>query len=78
MFFLSEIKFLYLFFLYLEKIMLLLIKNNGIPSNLAGLIPSESHLYNTWNTKNINITTYPCRTDAFKYYWMVYHPMDDK
>ena len=41
------------------------IKNNGIPSYLAELIPSESHLYNTRNTRNI--TTYSCRTDAFKY-----------
>ena len=41
------------------------IKNNGILSYLAKLIPSEFHLYNTWNTRNI--TTYSCRTDAFKY-----------
>ena len=41
------------------------IKNNGIPSYLAELIPSESQLYNTRNTRNI--TTYSCRTDAFKY-----------
>ena len=41
------------------------IKNNGIPSYLAELIPSEFHLYNTRNTRNI--TTYSCRTDAFKY-----------
>ena len=40
------------------------IKNNGIPSYLAKLMPSESHLYNTQNTRNI---TYSCRTDAFKY-----------
>ena len=31
----------------------------------AELIPSEFHLYNTWNTRNI--TTYSYRTDAFKY-----------
>ena len=41
------------------------IKNSGIPSYLAELIPSESHLYNTQNTRNI--TTYSCRNDAFKY-----------
>ena len=41
------------------------IKNNGIPSYLAELIPSEFHLSNTQNTRNI--TTYSCRTDAFKY-----------
>ena len=41
------------------------IKNNGIPSYLTELIPSESHLYNSWNTRNIK--TYSCRTDAFKY-----------
>ena len=41
------------------------IKNNGIPSYLAELIPSEFHLYNTRNTRNI--TKYSCRTDAFKY-----------
>ena len=40
------------------------IKNNGIPSYLAELIPSESHLYNNRNTRNI---TFSCRTDAFKY-----------
>ena len=40
------------------------IKNNGIPSYLAELIPSESHLYNTQNTRNITI--FSCRTDAFK------------
>ena len=37
------------------------IKNNGIPSYLDKLIPSESYLYNTQNTRNI--TTYSCRTD---------------
>ena len=40
-------------------------KNNGIPSYLAELIPSESHLNNTQNTRNN--TRYSCRTDAFKY-----------
>ena len=40
------------------------IKNNGILSYLAELIPSESHLYNTRNTRNI--TTYSCRTNAIK------------
>ena len=44
-----------------------MIKTNGIPSYLPELMPSEFHLYNTWNTRNI--TTYPCRTDAFKYYF---------
>ena len=41
------------------------IKNNGLPSYLAELIPSESQWHNTRNTRNI--TTYSCRTDAFKY-----------
>ena len=41
------------------------ITNNGIPFYLAELIPSEFHLYNTRNTRNI--TTYSCRTDTFKY-----------
>ena len=41
------------------------IKNNGIPSYLTELIPSESHLYNSWNTRNIK--TYSCKTDVFKY-----------
>ena len=41
------------------------IKNNGIPSYFPELIPSEFHSYNTRNTRNI--TTYSCRTDAFKY-----------
>ena len=41
------------------------IKNNGIPPYLAQLIPSEFHLCNTQNTRNI--TTYSCKTDAFKY-----------
>ena len=41
------------------------IKYNGILSCLAELIPSESHLYNTQSTRNI--TSYSCRTDAFKY-----------
>ena len=41
------------------------IKNDGIRSYLAELIPSESHLYNTQNARNI--TTYSCRADAFKY-----------
>ena len=48
------------------------VENNGIPSSLAELIPSESNLYNTQNTRNI--TTYSCRTDAFKYSffpWMI-------
>ena len=43
------------------------IKTNGIPSYLPELMSSEFHLYNTWNTRNI--TTYSCRTDAFKYYF---------
>ena len=41
------------------------VKNNRIPSYVTELIPFESLLYNTWNTRNI--TTYSCRTDAFKY-----------
>ena len=41
------------------------IKNNGIPSYLAELIPSEPDLYNTQNTRNI--TKYSCRIDAFRY-----------
>ena len=41
------------------------IKNNGIPSYLAELIPFEFHFCNTWNTRNI--TTYSCWTDTFKY-----------
>ena len=48
------------------------IKNNGIPSYLAELIPSESHLCNTWNTRNI--ITYSCRNDTLNYYffpWMI-------
>ena len=48
------------------------IKNNEIPSYLAKLVPPESNLHNTWNTRNI--TTYSCRTDAFKYSffpWMI-------
>ena len=40
------------------------IKNDGIPSYLVELIPSESHFYITRNTKNI--TTYSWKTDAFK------------
>ena len=48
------------------------IKNNGIPSYLVELIPSEFHSYNTRNTKNI--TTYSYRTDAFKYFF----PMGNK
>ena len=41
------------------------IKNNGIPYHLAELIPFESHLCNTRNTRNF--TTDHCRTDVFKY-----------
>ena len=41
------------------------IKNNGFLCYLADLIPSESHLYNIRNTRNI--TTYSYKTDAFKY-----------
>ena len=41
------------------------IKNNEIPSYLAKLIPSESYLCNTQNTRNI--TANSCMTDAFKY-----------
>ena len=46
-------------------------KNNRIPSYLAELIPSESDLCNTWNTRNI---TYSCRNDALNYSffpWMI-------
>ena len=41
------------------------IKDNRTTSYLARLIPSESYLYNTRNTRNI--TTYSCTSDAFKY-----------
>ena len=47
------------------------IKNNWIPSYLAELIPSESHLYNTWNTRNI--TTCSCGTYAFKYSFLIWN-----
>ena len=40
-------------------------KSNGIPLYSAGLIPSESHLYNTRNARNI--TTDSFRNDALKY-----------
>ena len=43
------------------------IKNKGILSDLAELIPSESHLYNTRNTRNITI--YSCKTNVLKYYF---------
>ena len=57
---------------WLKKLCFYKIKNNGIPSYLAELIHSESHLYNSQNKSNI--TTYSCRTDAFKYSffpWMI-------
>ena len=41
------------------------IKNNGIPSCLAELIPSEFHLYDARNTRNIS--RYSCRAYALKY-----------
>ena len=41
------------------------IKNSGILFYLVELINSKSHLYNTWNLRNI--TTYSCITDAFQY-----------
>ena len=41
------------------------VKDNGIPLYLAELIASDFQLCNTRNTRNI--TTYSCRTDAFKY-----------
>ena len=41
------------------------IKNNEFPSYLAELIPSEYHLYNTRNTRNITI--FSCKNNAFKY-----------
>ena len=41
------------------------IKNNGIPSYLAELIPSEFHLYEARNTRNIS--RYSCSADALKY-----------
>ena len=41
------------------------IKNIGTPSCLAELILSESHFYNTRNTRNITI--FCSRSDAFKY-----------
>ena len=40
-------------------------KGNGIPSYLAELIPSESHLYNIRNTRNIR--TYFRRSETFNY-----------
>ena len=36
------------------------IKNNGIPSYLAELIPYESHFYNTRNTRNITFLQDRC------------------
>ena len=38
-------------------------QNNGIPSYVAELIPSEPHLFNIQNTRNITI--YSCWTDSF-------------
>ena len=43
------------------------IKNNEIPSYLAELIPSESHLNNSQNTRNT--TLFSCSTYAFKYFF---------
>ena len=40
-------------------------KSNGIPLYSAELIPSESHLHNTQNVRNI--TTDSFKTDALKY-----------
>ena len=46
------------------------IKTTKIPKYLYELIPTESHIYNTRNTENVE--TYYCRTDLFKYSFFPY------
>ena len=45
------------------------IKTNQIPEYLYELIPSESHIYSTCNSENIE--TYYCKTDQFKYSFQI-------
>ena len=46
------------------------IKTTKIPKYLYELIPTESHIYNTRKTENVE--TYYCRTDLFKYSFFPY------
>ena len=46
------------------------IKTTQIPKYLYELIPSESHIYSTRNSENVE--TYYCRTDQFKYSFFPY------
>ena len=45
-------------------------KATKIPKYLYELIPTESHIYSTRNTENVE--TYYCRTDLFKYSFFPY------
>ena len=45
-------------------------ENTQIPKYLYELIPSESHIYSTRNSKNVE--TYYCRIDQFKYSFFPY------
>ena len=45
-------------------------KNTQIPKYLYELIPSESHIYSSRNSKNVE--TYYCRTHQFKYSFFPY------
>ena len=46
------------------------IKTTQIPKYLYELIPSESHIYSTCNSENVE--TYYCRTDQSKYSFFPY------
>ena len=46
------------------------IKTKKIPKYLNELTPSESHIYRTCNSENVE--TYYCRTDQFKYSFSPY------
>ena len=45
-------------------------ENTQIPKYLYELIPSESHIHSTRNSKNVE--TYYCRIDQFKYSFFPY------
>ena len=47
-----------------------LCRTTQIPKYLYELIPSETHIYSTRNSENVE--TYYCRTDQFKYYFFPY------
>ena len=51
-----------------QKILFYMIKKTGLPEYLFNMIPQSNHQCNTGS--NEDVTTFYCRTDAFKYSYL--------